>query len=73
VYLPLTLTGKGGRLIIVRSSIDPNLIVQAIRNEISAVDRGVAIDPIIFDEGLSKWLFAQPRFSLILLSTFAGL
>ncbi|MBO0723413.1 MAG: ABC transporter permease, partial [Blastocatellia bacterium] len=73
VILPLTLSGRGGRLIIVRSSIEPTLIVPAIRKEIRAVDRGVAIYPIIMDDWLSKYLFAQRRFSLILLSTFAGL
>jgi putative ABC transport system permease protein len=73
VFLPYTLTGRGGRLIIVRSAIDPSRIVQAVRNEIHAVDRSVASSPIIMDELLRTRQFAQPRFSLILLSIFAGL
>jgi len=73
VFLPHTITGRGGRLIIVRSAIDPSLIVQAVRNEIHAVDRSVASTTIIMDDWLRTRPFAQPRFSLILLSIFAGL
>jgi len=73
VFLPHTLTGRGGRLIIVRSAIDPSRIVQAVRNEIHAVDRSVASTTIIMDDWLRTYPFAQRRFSLILLSIFAGL
>jgi len=73
VFLPFTLTGRGSRLIIVRSAIDANQIVQAVRNEIHAVDRRVASTAIIMDDWLRTRTFAQPRFSLILLSIFAGL
>jgi putative ABC transport system permease protein len=73
VFLPHTLTGRGGRLIIVRSAMDPSRIVQSVRNEIHAVDRSVASTAIIMDDWLRTGAFAQPRFSLILLSIFAGL
>jgi putative ABC transport system permease protein len=73
VFLPHAITGRGGRVIIARSSIDPSRIVQDIRKEIHAVDRSVASNPIIMDEWLRTRAFAQPRFSLILLSIFAGL
>jgi putative ABC transport system permease protein len=73
VFLPYTLTGRGGRMIIVRSAIDPSRIVQAVRNEIHAVDRNVASTTILMDDWLRTRQFAQPRFSLILLSIFAGL
>src|SRR5262249_34696258 len=73
VFLPYTLTGRGGRMIIVRSAIDPSRIVQAVRNEIHAVDRNVASTTILMDDWLRTRQFAQPRFSLIMLSIFAGL
>jgi putative ABC transport system permease protein len=76
VYLPLTLTRRGGRLIIARTAIEPGRLVQAVRNEIHAVDRGaagVASTAIIMDDWLRTYPFAQQRFSLILLSIFAGL
>jgi ABC-type antimicrobial peptide transport system permease subunit len=60
-------------MIIVRSAIDPSRIVQAVRNEIHAVDRNVASTTILMDDWLRTRQFAQPRFSLILLSIFAGL
>jgi putative ABC transport system permease protein len=73
VILPHTISGMGGRLIILRSAIDPSQIVQAVRREIHAVDRTVAIFPRIMDDWLRTGPFAQPRFSLILLSIFAAL
>src|SRR5262245_34553410 len=73
VLLPHTLSGRGGSLILLRSTIDPSRIVQAARNEIHAVDRRVASSAIIMDDWLRLRSFAQPRFSLILLSIFAGL
>jgi putative ABC transport system permease protein len=72
-FLPFTLTGKGDLLVIVRSAVDPSRIVQSVRHEILAVDRGVATREIIMDEYLRTYPFAQKRFSLILLSIFAGL
>jgi putative ABC transport system permease protein len=73
IFLPTTLTGRGNRLIIVRSAVDPSRIVQAVRDEIHAVDRGATSRAIIMDDWLRMYPLAQPRFSLILLSIFAGL
>jgi putative ABC transport system permease protein len=71
--LPDTTTGMGGRLFIVRSTIDASGIIQAIRKEISAVNNSVASRAILMDDWLSTYQFSQRRFSLILLSIFAGL
>ncbi|MBO0857855.1 MAG: ABC transporter permease [Chloracidobacterium sp.] len=73
VFLPHTLTGKGARYIVVHSAMDPSRIVQSIRNEIYMADRSVGSTAIIMDDWLRTGAFSQPRFSLILLSIFAGM
>jgi len=59
VFLPHSITRGGSRLIIMRSAIDPNLIVQAVRNEIHAVDRSVASTTIKKDEDVRCNLFSS--------------
>jgi putative ABC transport system permease protein len=71
VYLSGVTTARGAAPIFVRTIADPARIVGDIRREIAAVDRRVAIrEP----DSLERWLdglYAQPRFSLIVMSWFA--
>jgi ABC-type antimicrobial peptide transport system permease subunit len=61
-----------GPSILVRASAGPMNLVDAIRSEIAAVDRGVALSqPFTLEELLDRFTYAQPRFSLIVLSVFA--
>jgi putative ABC transport system permease protein len=67
VYLP-----GDGATILVRTSQNPLNSLSAIRAEIARIDRGVALRQPDTLEGLLRlFAFAQPRFSLIVLSIFA--
>jgi predicted permease len=73
VMIPYTLTGAFQRGIMVRTAGDPAGMLNSVRKEIWAVDRGVALTNIgTLNEFLKQFSYAAPRFSLILLSVFAG-
>jgi predicted permease len=74
VLIPYTLTGGFERGILVRTAGDPAGLLNSVRKEIWAVDRGVALTNIgTLNEFLRQFTYAEPRFSLILLSVFASL
>ena len=67
VYLP-----GAGPLLLVRTAGNPLTSLNAIRSEIGMVDRGVALRQPDTLEGLLRlFVYAQPRFSLIVLGVFA--
>ncbi len=73
VLIPYTMTGGFGRGILVRTAGDPAGMLNSVRKEIWAIDRGVALTNIgTLNEFLKQYTYAEPRFSLILLSVFAG-
>jgi putative ABC transport system permease protein len=73
VFIPYTMTGGFERGILVRTSGDPAAMLQTVRREIWAVDRGVAITLTgTLNEYLTRFSYAEPRFSLVLLSVFSG-
>jgi len=73
VFVPYTVTGDINGGILVRTNRDPLLMVNAVQREIWAVDRNVAINFTGTLEGSGKsYMYAEPRFSLILLGVFAG-
>jgi predicted permease len=73
IYLPFTLTGQSARVILVRTANDPHAELNALRREIWAVDRGVALTaPATLEENLNENTYAQPRFSFLLLTVFAA-
>ena len=52
---------------------DPAGMLNSVRKEIWAIDRGVALTNIgTLNEFLKQYTYAEPRFSLILLTVFAG-
>jgi putative ABC transport system permease protein len=68
VYLP-----GSGQSILVRTSADPRGMLNAIRREIEILDRRVALrQPETLAGLLQQFAYAQPRFSLIVLSVFAA-
>jgi putative ABC transport system permease protein len=72
-FIPYTMTGGFERGILVRTSGDPAAMLQTVRREIWAVDRGVAITLTgTLNEYLTRFSYAEPRFSLVLLSVFSG-
>jgi putative ABC transport system permease protein len=73
VLIPYTMTGGFERGILVRTAGDPAGMLNSVRKEIWAVDRGVALTNIgTLNEFLRQFTYAAPRFSLILLSVFAS-
>ncbi len=73
VFLPYTVTGALDGSILVRTSKDPLLMVNAVQREVWSVDRNVGLSYTGSLEGyLKSYVYAEPRFSLILLGVFAG-
>jgi predicted permease len=74
LFVPYTITGAFERGILVRTSKDPLTMLNAVRREIWAIDRNVALTLTgSLNDYLKSFSYAEPRFSLILLSVFAGL
>ncbi len=72
-FIPYTVTGAFERGILVRTQTDPEALLAAVRREIWAVDRGVAITLTGTLNGfLRQFSYSEPRFSLVLLTVFAG-
>ncbi len=73
VFIPYTVTGAFERGILVRTQGDPEALLGAVRHEIWAVDRRVAITLTgTLTSYLRQYSYAEPRFSLVLLSIFAS-
>jgi putative ABC transport system permease protein len=70
-YVPLTVTGSGRRLFVIRTAADPALLLHSLRHELRSIDRSVAVPDGIVLEAELRSMFAQPRFSLVILSAFA--
>lgn len=73
VYLPFTITGLADRLVVL-TRIDPAAVIDAVRKQVYATDPEQPVTDVrtiqaIFDE----FIFAEPRFNLVLFSVFAGL
>ena len=72
-FMPYTVTGAFERGILVRTQTDPESLLAAVRQEIWAVDRGVAITLTgTLNSYLRQFSYAEPRFSLVLLTVFAS-
>ena len=72
-FVPYTLTGAFERGILVRTHGDPGAMLQSVRREIWAVDRGVAVTMTgTLSNFLAQFSYAEPRFSAVLLGVFAG-
>jgi predicted permease len=74
MLVPHTITGSLERGIVVRTAGNPLALVEPVKREIWATDRNVALTmtrPL--DEFLSDWVYAQPRFILLVLGVFAAI
>ena len=73
VLVPYSVAGGFFRGVMVRTAGDPAALMNSVRREIWAVDRGAALaDSGTLEEYLARFSYAAPRFSLTLLSVFAG-
>jgi len=72
VFVPFTLRGPTGLGFVARTSSDPMRLIDAVRQEIQAVDRQVAlVNPEPLESLLQRAFYARPRFSLLVLGIFA--
>jgi putative ABC transport system permease protein len=72
-FLPYTTSAAGDRAILVRTTAEPMAMLHAVQHEIWAVDPGVALaESTSIDGYLSRFAYAMPRFSLLVLGVFAA-
>ncbi len=72
LLVPFTTRGPAGLGFVLRTSADPMSLIPAIKREVQAVDRQVAlVDPGAFDTLIQRFFYARPRFSLLVLGIFA--
>jgi putative ABC transport system permease protein len=71
-WVPYTVTGSGERGIMVRTATDPLPMLNAVRREIWATDRNVALTLTGSLEGfISTFSYAGPRFAFLMMTLFA--
>jgi predicted permease len=75
IFVPYTITGAFNRAIMVRTSTPPLSLLNDVRREVWAVDRNVALSERAtgsLEDQLQRRSYAEPRFSLVLMSVFAS-
>jgi len=73
MFLPYTVTGYSD-YIAVRTYADPKALAKAVRAQIYAVDPDQPLTDVeTAAASLEKWVYARPRFNVLLLGVFAGL
>jgi putative ABC transport system permease protein len=74
VLVPYAVAGRVFmRAVLIRTAGEPGALLNSVRREVWAVDRGVAItDTGTLNEFLQRFTYAAPQFSLTLISVFAG-
>jgi putative ABC transport system permease protein len=74
VWVPYTVTGSAFRGILVRTSQEPMSMMNAVRDEIWATDRGVALTFTGTLEGyINSFSYAGPRFGFLLMTIFGSI
>jgi putative ABC transport system permease protein len=72
LWVPYTITGFGERGVLVRTSVEPMSMLNAVRKEIWGVDRNVALTFTgTLEDFMKQFSYSGPRFGLILLGVFA--
>ena len=73
MFVPYTITGAFYRSIMVRTSAPPLSLLNNVRREIWAVDPNIALNGTrSLEDFLKQFSYAEPRFSLVLMSVFAS-
>lgn len=73
MYFPLWRTGAGERTILVRSRTSPELLENAIRREVTAIDSTAAVSSVSPMENTYKSSLSQENLTATLCSIFSGL
>ncbi len=72
IWIPYTVTGFGERGVLVRTSVPPMTLLGAVRKNIWAVDRNVALTLTgTLEDFMKQFSYSGPRFGLLLLGIFA--
>jgi len=72
-FLPYTVSASGERSIFVRTAGEPLASLEAVRREIWAVDRSVALtESSSVSDSIARRAFGAPRFTLLVLGVFAA-
>jgi putative ABC transport system permease protein len=73
-YVPYTISAYENRALLIRTAVDPLLLVKNIREQVWAVDHNVALtDEETLTSYLQRYTFSQPEFGLKSLGAFAGI
>jgi putative ABC transport system permease protein len=73
VFIPATTTAWGSRLVAVRTAADPRAMLEPLRRAAWSVEPGLALTQAeVLESVLRERYYSQPRFSLIVLGTFAA-
>jgi putative ABC transport system permease protein len=72
MYFPHSQSPARGMSLVVRTHGDPKTLAGAIRGQVSALDRDLAVSNIMTMEELVGESLAEPRFTLLLLGAFAA-
>jgi putative ABC transport system permease protein len=74
VWIPYTITGAARRGVLVRTAGDPMMMMKAVRDEIWATDRGVALTMTgTMESYINSFSYSQPRFGFLLMGIFSGI
>jgi putative ABC transport system permease protein len=74
VWVPYTVTGSAARGVLVRTAQEPMSMMNAVRQEIWATDRSVALTLTGTLEGyIRQFSFAGPRFGFLLMTIFGSI
>jgi putative ABC transport system permease protein len=73
-YIPYTITAYENRALLIRTAVDPLLLVKNIQEQVWAVDHNVALtDAQTLTHYLQDYTYSQPEFGLESLGAFAGI
>jgi putative ABC transport system permease protein len=72
-WVPYTITGSGGRGILVRTTQEPTAMLKSVEQEVWATDRGVALTLTgTLESFINSFSYAGPRFGFLLMSIFGA-
>ena len=73
LYVPFTVTGEADS-VVVKTAVPPMTLANAVREQVYAIDKDQPVrEERTMEALLDQWVYAGPRFNLVLLSVFAGL
>lgn len=73
IYIPFTVLGLADRLYVL-AAVRPESLDRAVREQIYAADRGQPVTDVrTLENMLDDYVYARPRFNLLLFGVFAGL